>query len=373
MTSASQAASAGMTGSYPTQAQSGPAGAVVPFFYGSNQYAEKIATDVQQLGAATIDFQHNINPGGFLRGVRLLMRSASGAGGTLTADTPWNVFYSISLENIDGSPIQYPMGGYAYAMGQKYFRPWGGDPLKRYDAVSTGQNPAGSLFIQPEIRHTAGCLANTDARAQYRIRFTLNTATAVGGAYTTAPTVTVTSYLETWAQPDATDLHGNEIEPVPQGLNLATIRRHQPFVLNGAGANNVFQVSLTGNEVRGSILVVRDSNNARQNYLTDPIRVRLDNRSLGTFSPDEVWNRMSDFYDFLMNGTSSIETGVYVFPRFYRPGDLVGEAWQATTNATYWTLETTTLSTGVNLPGTVEIITDEVVPVGPIPAELDAI
>jgi hypothetical protein len=364
---------AGATGSYPGASSDGQGGGgTVPFFYGSNLYVEKFATDTLQLTTTATEFVHNVNPGGFLRGVRLQVRSTGGVGGSATADNPWNVFQSITLENIDGAPIHYPMSGYAYYTGAWAFRPWDGDPAERFD-FANGQNPSFTLFVKPEIRHTAGVLANTDARALYRIRYTLNTFANVITSGTTAPTVTVTNYLETWAQPDSADLHGNQIEPLPPGLNLSTLRRHQTFTLNAAGADNQFQLTNTGNELRGAVLIVRDSNGARQDYLSDPIRWRLDNRSLGTFSPNEVFNQMNDFYDHLQDGTSSRPTGVYVWPRFYQPGAMKGQCWLATTNATYLIWETATLSTGTNLPGTTEIITDEVVPVGAVPMELESI
>lgn len=361
------------TGSYPVAPNDGAgSGGTVPFFYGTNLYVEKFATDTFQLTTTAQEFTHNITPGGFLRGVRLQVRSSGGTGGTAAVDNPWNVFQSITLENIDGAPIMYPMGGYAYYTGAWTCRPWWGDPATRYDYVQ-GVNPSFSLFIAPEIRHTAGVLANTDARALYRIRYTLNTAASVITSGSTAPTVVVTNYLETWAQPDSADLHGNQIEPLPPGLNLSTLRRHQIFTLNGAGADNQLQLTNVGNELRAAVLIVRDSNGARQDYLSDPIRWRLDNRSLGVFSPDEVFNQMGDFYDSLSSGTSQRPTGVYVWPRYYQPGQMKGQSWLATTNATYLIWETATAAAGLNLPGTVEVITDEAVPVGPVPMELESI
>lgn len=364
---------AGSVGSYPVQAEGeGGGGAVVPFVYGTNIYVEKITTDNYQLAGGAQEFQHNITPGGFLRGVRLQVRSAGGVGGVVTADNPWNVFSSITLENIDGAPIQYPMSGYSYYIGNTYGRPWDGDAARRFD-YARGVNPSFSLFVKPELRKTAGVLANTDARALYRIRYTVNSWANVIGSGTTAPTLAISVYLETWAQPDSADLHGNGIQGIPDGLNMATLRRHQTFTLNGAGADNQFQATNTGNEIRMMAFVVRDSNNARQDYLSDPIRWRLDNRAMGTFSPDEIFNQMNDFYQFLQDGTSTRPTGVYVFPRYFDPGRMVGQSWLGTTNATYLLWETMTSQTAVNVPGTVELITDEVVPVGAVPMELESI
>lgn len=348
-------------------------GNVVPFFYGTNQYVEKFFAASQLLGAAQVEAVSNVNPGGFMRGVRLEVRSTGGVIGTgaVAADGPWTAVASATLENIDGSPIIYPMAAYTHSLRQWFARPWWGDPSRRFDFSNT-VNPSFSLFMQPEIRHTAGVLANTDARALYRIRFTFATLAQFLGTVgtATAPTVTVTCYLESWAQPDAADLRGNPIEEIPPGLNLATIARHQVINLAAVGADNTFQISNMGNEIRCFIWIMRNSAGARTDLASNPIRWRLDNRSLGVFSDQEVFNRMSDFYESLQNG-STRPTGVYVWPRFFDVGRMVGESWMGTTNATYLIWETATAAGGAG--GTIEIVTDEVVPVGPVPMELESI
>lgn len=348
-------------------------GAVVPFFYGTNQYVEKFFSASQLLGAAQVESVSNVNPGGFMRGVRLEVRSSGGVLGTgaVSADGPYTAVASATLENIDGSPIIYPMSVYAHSLRGWFARPWDGDPSRRYDFSNT-INPSFSVFMKPEIRHTAGVLANTDARALYRIRFTFATLTQFLGTVgtATAPTVTVTCYLESWAQPDAQDLLGNPIEALPPGLNLATIARHQVINLAAVGADNTFQIANMGNEIRCFIWIMRNSAGARTDLASNPIRWRLDSRSLGVFSDQELFNRMNDFYESLQNG-STRPTGVYVWPRFFQPGPMIGESWMTTTNATYLIWETATAAGGAG--GTIEILTDEVVPVGPVPMELESI
>lgn len=357
-------------------APAGPptSGMVVPYFYGTNQYVEKFGPPVSQLLAgAQVEFVANVNPGGFMRGVRMEVRSSGGVLGTgaVSADGPYTAVPSVSLENIDGSPILYPMSSYAYGIRNWLSRPWHGDPSRRFDFSNT-INPSFSLFMQPEIRHTAGVLANTDARALYRIRFTLNTLAGFLGTVgtATAPTVVVTTYLESWAQPDERDLRNNPIEELPPGLNLATITRHQVINLAAVGADNTWQISNTGNEIRWFGWIMRNSAGARADLASSPVRWRLDNRSLGVFGLDEIYNRMADFYESLQNG-STRPTGVVAWPRFYDPGRMVGEAWMSTNNASYLIWETATATGGAG--GTIEIITDEVVPVGPVPMELESI
>lgn len=349
-----------------------PGGSMVPFTYGSNQYVEKFFTNTTTLGTAQVELVSNVNPGGFLRGVRIQFRSSGGAlgAGTLNGDAPMSLYASATLENIDGSPILYPAPGYSHAMRQWLSRPWTGDPSRRFDYSAT-VNPSGTLFLQNEIKMTAGVLANTDARAQFRVRATLCTlAQLVSGGAPTAPAVVTTFFMESWAQPDAQDLRGNPIEPLPPGLNLATLARRQIYNFSAAGADNTIQLSNMGNELRLILMIARNSAGARADLLSDPVRWRLDNRSLGVMSPDEIFNRMSDFYDALQLG-SVRPTGVYAFPRFFYPGRGVGEPWLSTTNATYCIFESATGAGGTS--GTLEIITDEVVPVGPVPLELESI
>lgn len=353
----------------------------IPFEQGSNYKNVKTATYTYQVTAGgSQEFVTDITPGGFFRACRVSWSSTTGVigAGTLTADASAAVFSSISLENVDGGLFVYPMGGFAHKMYCKYMRPWEGDPVKRSGTTSTGWsdsiNPSGSMRISPELRDTAGCLTNTDARSKYRLRFTMAPGTALAtGGVTTYPLITISVYTEVWAQVDATDLQGNPIQEIPPGLAISHVIRHQVLPLNPATSGNTWQLTNTGNEIRGLIAIVRDQLGVRQDYLTDPIRRTIDERTLGVESPDEVFHLMEDFYDFLQNNTSTREAGVYVWPRFRRPGDLNGQFWQPTNSGTYYITESTTAAgLGANT-GTIEWITDEVVPLAPIPMQLDGI
>jgi len=337
-----------------------------PFWQASNLYAEKITSVAAQPGTATANTFQNVNPGNFLRGVRFLVRSDGTGTGIPTADNPTIYFQSMDLENVDGGEILYPMNGYAYLQSQRYFRPWSLDPTQAYD-YSRSANPSFSLFMAPEIRLTAGVLSNTDSRSLYKYNFFSNTAANITSG--TAPSVTVTSYLDAWGQPDPNDLEGIPNQPLPPGLALQTKRRHQAGVtLQATGTDNIFQLVNTGNALRGIIAITRDPNGVRFDGFTDPIRWQQDNRNLGVFSPDLLfqWNNAQ----YSSYGSIARPPGVYVFPRFFNPGDLNGQGWLYTSNATKLTFErsTATMAAGT---GTVEFITDEVYPVqATVPPEL---
>jgi hypothetical protein len=381
-----------------------------PFQLATNLYCEK--NQVGNLTATSVSTSQTtgggqINAGQYLRGIRLIVRAQASASVTTTNnvinDWPWNVLSQVDLVNVDGSEILYVMGGFAHYQRQKYGAPWLGDPAFYPDAVAaTPAIPQFSLFLQPEIRWTAGVLANTDTRSQYRFDYSIDTLANITGANgssynaaSQAPVVSVTPYMDAWAQPDAEDLQGTPNQPVPTGLNLQRKSRHQIFTMNGRSSDNIFQSALTGNALRNQIIITRNGGTARVEALTDPILWQIDNRSMGKISVnaeqtatttgvsggDMVQNWMSEMYAEYFTGiqggtTASTqvlgfvrEPGVYVFPRFLKPGSLYGQGWLYTANSTKQIWESTT-SSGAVTSATAELISDEVYPVGPVDPQL---
>ena len=369
----------------PASAQ--PQAGEIPFTVGSNLYREApFSTTTLQLGASSQEVTNNVTPGGFLRGVTMQVTSTGGVigAGVLANDGPYGILQSCSLEDISGGPILYPMGGFQYAMIQKYLRPWDGDPGKRPNFSNT-VNPAFTLRFFAEVKDTLGVLANTDARAQYRFRFTLAAANQAGpyglttSAATTNPTVTVKLYIESWAQPDLQDLLGNPIQQIPDGLAASRFLMHEQPPLTGA--NNVIRETLTGNELRGLIFVIRngDANKTRIDW-TDanagPIDFRLDARRIWKMSPSQIIEEMAAFYPAIGAGTWVREAGVFVVPRYSgasSAGDNMagqGEYWLQTVEQTLLQLE----FGGADVttpPGSFEIIYDALAIAGELSAELE--
>src|SRR5215469_489921 len=380
-----------------------------PFQLATNLYAEKntqgiLTSFTTSTGGQSVN-GGAINAGQYLRRVSLVFRTSTAgtvATAAATSDLPWNILTNVDLINVDGSEILYVMGGYAHYLAQKYGRPWLGDPATFQDAsVSTVLVPQFTLPLQPEIRYSAGVLANTDTRSQYRFDYTIDTENNFlqgGTAYTVHPVVNVQPIMDAWAQPDAADLQGVPNQPLPPGLNLQNKRRHQIFTLNAAGSDNILQSALTGNALRVQILVTRGgSPSLRTDALTDPLLWQIDNRSLGKYTTnprlvsgtpssalggDYIMIRDVEFYDQwlvtnIANGggvaTSFVffdrEVGVYVFPRFLDPGNLYGEGWLYTANSTKEIFESTSAA-GLGASPTAELITDEVYPVGPVDPQL---
>lgn len=350
-------------------------GGLVPFIVGSNLYREApFSTTTLQLDANGHETVVNITPGGFLRGVVLQVTSVNGVlgAGVLAADAPWTVFSSLSIEDISGGPILYPMTGFAAYCKQKYLHPWEGDPSKRSDFSNT-VNPSFTLRLSIELRDTLCVLANTDARAQYRVRFTLAPSTSTfTTAPTTTPTVTVKAYFSAWAQPDAHDLMESPIQQTPDGLIASRFVMHEVPALNGGA--NVIRHTLMGNEIRGIVWIVRNSLGARVNLTdanTGPIDFRLDNRREWKMNPSQIVEEMQWFYEQLANGTQTRDTGVYVIPRFRDPGRMIGEYWLQTVEQSLLQCELNGTDLGANVPGSLEIIYDELAIAGDLPPNLE--
>lgn len=361
----------------------------IPFVVGSNLYQEApFSTTTLTLDANSHETVVNITPGGFLRGITMQVTSAGGVlgAGALQGDTPFSIISSASLEDISGGPILYPMGGFAHFLCQKYLRPWTGDVTKRAGFSNT-INPAFTLQFFTEVKDTLAVLANTDARAQYRYRFTLAPGNAASGpsgltstAPTTQPTVTVKLYIQTWSQPDLNDLLGNTVEQIPDGLIASRFLMHEQPVITGA--NNVIRETLTGNEYRGMILVFRNGNTLQTRFdLTDagagPIDLRQDSRRLWKMAQSQLVEQMNSFYTQLGNGVWTREVGVYCIPRFAGPADSSandsqGEYWWQTVEQTLLQAEFLggDLTTS---PGSVEIVYDALAIAGMVPPELEGV
>ena len=371
-----------------------------PFQICTNLYAEKNLQGLQTNLAATVNSQQfggQVNAGQFLRGVHMIVRNTNtpsaittvnGRTVTTQTDGAMDILANMDLINVDGSEILYNMPCYSHYLAQKYAKPWLKDWVYKYDYRPPAAADGGSFtaFLQPEIRWTAGCLANTDTRSQYRFDYTVSAFAA-----TTFPTYNITPYMDAWAQPDATDLQGTPNQPVPPGVNLQVKRRHQLFSIN-AGADNTILSTLTGNAIRWAGLVARNTgaNSVRVDGFSDPFYWYLDNRSLGRLNPDilRTWaedqyttydpygnasQAGSAFYTVASNATDapaqgtanyggapSMDFGLATFPRFIEPGELYGQGWLYTANSTKLAWETV----AANAANQYELIVEEVYPVG---------
>lgn len=341
-----------------------------PFWSASNWYFESNNTEIAggsfQLGAGQKPFSVPLNTNGFLRDYRIVYRSTGAVGGVPSADQ--NIFANITFKVPNGSEFFQDSTQFDHRLFQAFGRPWEGNPDLWYD-YARNINPSGTLKLSPEVRHTFGALANMDSRRNYVVAGQIATLTSLNGPNaSTAPTITFASGVDTWAQPDGKNLLEQPNQLVPPGTAAQVYRRKATVTLNGAGSNNTIDArSLTGNLQRLVMLVARDANGNRQDYLSDPITFKIDDRTIGNFTQADLFGLMNDFY-----GTEVLSrpTGVYVWPRFYNPNNGVGQGWLPTDGATKEIWTTSTVGTATNVPGTVDILAEDLVPLQTLPADL---
>lgn len=364
----------------PAQAPQAAPVQVVPFVAGTYEYTEPMPAATVTLGASQQDLPPiNITPGGFLRAISIIVTSTGGVigAGVLSADGPFSIFNYITLESIDGTPIIYPMNGYSHYLAARYQRPFDNyDPaLDSGSNFSATINPAFRLNLSVEGRATLGCLPNTDARAQYRLRMSMNPTTSTnpaGGLCTTAPTtpptVTVSTALQVYAQPPRSTLTGAPIQQVPDGIAAQRFISHQ-FDNIGTGQNTV-KLNRVGNLIRTIILVIRDTNGNRTDLTTDPIRLRVDNTQLFVVNRAVLDFNMWRWWQGVTApgvSASSRPTGVYAIPRWQSPEKLLGVGWLETSPATFLQWEINGGPSGGNM----EQIIEDVALVGPLPTYLE--
>lgn len=348
------------------------AGSMNPFWSASNWYFEannsEIAGGSYQLTTGQKSFSVPLNTNGFLRDYRICVRSTGAVGGAPQGDAPANLFQNITFKVPNGSEFFQDATGEDHLFFQAYGRPWEGDPTLWFD-WSRNINPSFTLKLAPEIRFTAGVLANMDSRRNYVVSGQIATLTQLNGSSaSTAPTITFASGIDTWAQPDTKNLLEQPNQQVPPGVAMQTYRRKATVTLNGAGSNNTIDArSLTGNLQRLVMLVVRDSNGVRQDYLADPITTKIDDRTLGNYTSADLFGLLNDQY-----GTEIMQrpTGVYIWPRFMNPVGMVGQGWLPTDGASKEIWTTSTIGTASNVPGTVDILIEDLVPLQDLPYDL---
>lgn len=369
-----------MTTTAAAQHGAGDAGAsaeMVPFLLGSNLYTEApFFSFTAQIGAAqqTILPVPQVTPGNFLDGITLNIASTGGVlgAGAVSADGVLAVLNYLSFVNTNGGEILYPMGLLEYTLAHKYLRPWRGDP-QRYANYSNTVNPSITVELNIGVRDTLAILSNTDARAQYRFNAIMAPSTALFSTpVTTNPTITVTGWLNAWRQPPAVDYAGRPIEPFPPGLGVQRKLMAQTLIMPASGTARL-KLSLTGDEIRGLMLICRSSAGARVN-LTDanagPIMFRLDNGIQWIALPSQIVARMEAFYaGWFGAGQLNREAGVYVIPRF-RGGDIGGDPWLPTVEQSYLEIE---LGSADIANGTIEVIYDQLAVGVDLPPSLESI
>lgn len=338
---------------------------MIPFANAAHEHTEPFANTVAVAPSASAQVFEMVVPSyGYLRHIFLEVTAAGGTGGTYTAATaaesPFNILDAITLLDTNGAPLFGPVGGFqcywANAIGGYAYQnnvknsPW---------YVGTSPNFAFGLRVPVEITHDTGlgAVANQNAAAAYKLRFTIQPTSVVwSAAPAPLPTITVRPQLEAWSLPNEVDALGRPQEQTPP--NHGTIQYWSATRLTTSSGNQYNQVTRVGNLIRNLVFMGRTSApTLSDTVLPNPLILSWDARQLHNetqnYRSQVAWERMLG---------QSRDAGVMPYQFDHFPGNKVGDddptGWIPTVQATRLELQGTAAA-----GGTIEILVNDVAPV----------
>lgn len=347
---------------------------MVPFTAAAHEHVEPGPTFTALLGAAVQQAgPFDVPSYGYLRNIYLQVSSTGGIIGTAVAgaDFPFNILQQITLLDVNGAPLYGPLDGYAAAwtniVGGYAFRQ---DPRLAPSFSGVVTTPTFFIRIPVEISHYdgLGSLANQNAAAAYKLSFALNSVAAgtqgilASGAYATAPTITVRTWIECWSLPNSTDMAGRPQQQTPPAHGTAqywTSRRQDVL----AGVNTV-QLTRMGNLLRNVFCIVRDATGARvDTAFPDPILFNWDARQL--FNESQFYRINTEWERWVVGAR---DTGIFVYSWSHsvhnRSGDETPNLWIPTVQSTRMEF-----NGNFAVPGSVQVLTNDIAPAEVVPAE----
>jgi hypothetical protein len=355
-----------------------PAPTARAFRIGVQSHEELNYDETRTLTASTVDLPVlNVPPAGFLRGIYVMANgttAANAAAVTFAADGPFNVFDSITLEDVNSAPIIGPITGFDLYVINKY----GGyrfqdDPKMSpvYTAV-TGSGATGGSFsfvlrlpVELVNRDSLGSLPNKSGTAMFKVRTRLSAnATVYGVAPTSAPSVRVRLIQVDWWDPDTTDLKGRPLAQNPPAVQTTQYWSKAAFPINAGAVRQ--QLERVGYLVRNIVFIQTDAAGSRTagdtNFL-DPFTLQVEANNLLT-RPKDLWRHMmaQDYgYGAAVDTPGGRDSGVYVLPFNHdfglKPGAETRRGYLPTSSAAR--LEVQGTSGGA---GTLVVLTNDVAP-----------
>lgn len=308
----------------------------IPFVRGSS-----LATmqDFSAVGAAqgliaggTYQFQLQTNA--FLEELILdisLTTAGNAATVAFAADSPWQIFSSIYLNDPANQAIIAPISGYGLYLMNKYLVDSGCDFDPQRDpafVLTTGGVGTGGSFsmrlvvpIEHRKRDALGAVNNSAANQRYLLGIQMIASFAT--LYTTAPTtpatfVNVVATQVYWTMPPAqiaTAGGATQVQPTPSGLGTVCFVRYERHNEVSGGGSPQIQLNNVGDYISGLVFVLRTSANVRDPAdWPSPFAWWVNDFQVHNLTVN-VWQRdMARFYQ-LWSATGSaggIDSGVYV-------------------------------------------------------------
>lgn len=332
----------------------------LPFVAGAHEHTEQAFTQTVTPTTSAQIFEFEIPSYGYLRHFGLQVTLAGGTGGTATGDAPWTLLSDITLLDTNGAPIYGPLDGFATLQANI----WGGyafrqDPRTGPWYQGTGPNYAFYLRIPVEISHYdgTGSLANQNAAAPYKIRFTVNPiASTWSVAPSPVPAITIIGFLEAWSLPNEVDGMGRPQAQVPP--NHGTVQYWSSRTQTTSTGNQTIQVQRVGNLIRNLVFIARNASGVRTDAcFPDAITLNWDARQLEFESQK---HRQQVQFEKIYQPT--VDAGVFVYTFAHstlnRAGDDRPTLWLPTVQATRLEIQGQ-----VATAGSVQIMVNDIAPV----------
>lgn len=367
-----------------------PVAAMVPFIRASSEHEEATGIDVSRV-MTTADQDlgvYDIPAFGYIRNLLIYVTVSGGTGGspavTAGEDSPWTTLKNIALQEPNGGEIHRFNSGYDMYLANK----WGGyrssigadfRSAPSYVAVpTTGAAWSFMCRIPVELngRDALGALANQNAAANYKLKMTLAANTDVGSGTwpTTLPTARVRVYLEAWDQPEIQSAGAtNQITPPA----LGTTQFWTTQIYNYNAGSQTIQLRRVGNFLRNLILIARRTSSTRANGGTDfpdPMTLYLDTRPLKILGKDQFRQYMAERTGYGMSvGTEvpaldaphGLDAGVFVYDFTHDFDGTLGrenrDLWQPSLTSSRLELQGS-----FGNAGTLTVLTNDVIPTGPV-------
>lgn len=267
---------------------------------------------------------------GWLRGLFLLCTGTGLTAGTAAADSPFNAFTNIELDDVNNEAIFGPFDGYTAFLTNKY----GGyhfvdDPATQATFALSGTTSTNNftfvLYIPLEIvsRDPLGPVASVNNTASLTLRFSLAATTTVFGTPTGTLLMRVRGTQSFYWEPKRADKQGRPIMPEPPASGTTQYWTQGSYAISGAGVINAQLITGLGYPFRTYLFLLRDTGGSRANGETnwpDPlIGLKFEANMLLSNLPKILWrNIMSRDYGFTgaadtraANVLPGLENGVY--------------------------------------------------------------
>jgi hypothetical protein len=274
--------------------------ALRPFFTGSLDLETHTQTYTNALSTSQVPlatFYPKTN--GWLADLWIRLSAAGGAGvGTLQTVNDGILGYLavITLSDTGGQPVLGPMTGHEFAM----FVKWGGfsfsDDLRNsetFSEVTTSGNGNFTLHIPVQFIRSEplGPLPNTNSNNAYALDITQAASSAVFSAPppTTAPTVNVLIYQDSYRQSAGKDAQNNSAVTSPPGTGAVLYARRGSNTPTSGSQD--FQLSQQEGSYRALHFILKDSTGSRTQGDADwpsPVQIYFNN--------DVPYDRLKDYW-----------------------------------------------------------------------------